>query len=564
MDFLSDHILTAVIFLPLVTVIGLLVVEMFGVVLSGTIWRIVALAASLAGLVLAVAAWNRFDPTISGMQMVERVAWIPDYGIHYYVGVDGISLLLVVLTAFLLPVILLASWTDIAKRVKHYVFFMMALQTGMLGTFLSLNLFLFYVFWEVTLIPMYFVIGMWGGPGRLYATVKFFIYTMAGSLLMLVGILVLSYLHYEQFGVPSFDYVAPAGQSGILDATIRVTGVPWWQSQKWLFLAFALAFAIKVPMFPFHTWLPDAHVEAPTAGSVVLAGVLLKLGTYGFVRYALPLFPEATLQFAPLIFALGVIGVIYGALVAMVQEDVKKLIAYSSVSHLGLVMVGLFALNPQGVQGAILQMVNHGLSTGALFLFVGMIYERRHARNISDFGGLARITPVFAAFFAIAMLSSIGLPLLNGFVGEFLVLLGVFAASPGVAFLSGLSLILGAAYMLWMYRRVFFGPVVHDVNRKLVDLGWRERVVALAVTVPMVWIGVYPAPFLASMDRSVTGLLRVLEEKGADIASHNGGQSMLLGSSWTDHVAAEPEEPGSEVARPASLRPVSAAQGGVP
>jgi NADH-quinone oxidoreductase subunit M len=283
-------------------------------------------------------------------------------------------------------------------------------------------------------------------------------------------------------------------------------------------------------MFPFHTWLPDAHVEAPTAGSVVLAGVLLKLGTYGFVRYALPLFPEATLEFTPLAFALGLIGVIYGALVAMVQEDVKKLVAYSSVSHLGLVMVGLFALNPQGVEGAILQMVNHGLSTGALFLFVGMIYERRHVRDVAAFGGLARIVPVFSTFFALATLSSIGLPLLNGFVGELLVLLGAFAASPAVAFLAALSLILGAAYMLWLYRRVFFGPVVHDANRELEDLSWRERAVAVAITVPMLWIGVYPASFLGPMDRSVTELLRTVEERGADISAHNGGQSMLVGA----------------------------------
>jgi NADH-quinone oxidoreductase subunit M len=528
-DFLDRHLLTAVIFLPLATALGLAVAD-FWMRLSEGVWRIVALGASILGLALAGVLWLRFDPALAGMQMVERVPWIPDYGIHYYVGVDGVSLLLVVLTAFLLPIILAASWREIEKRVKHYLFFMMALQTGMLGTFLSLNLFLFYVFWEVSLIPMYFVIGMWGGPGRLYATVKFFVYTMAGSLLMLVGILVLSYLHFEQFGAMTFDYVGSEGQSGILDATFHASGVPWWQSQRWLFVAFGLAFAIKVPMFPFHTWLPDAHVEAPTAGSVVLAGVLLKLGTYGFVRYALPLFPEATLEFAPVVFTLGLIGVIYGALVAMVQEDVKKLVAYSSVSHLGLVMVGLFALNPQGVEGAILQMVNHGLSTGALFLFVGMMYERRHVRDVAAFGGLARIAPVFSSFFAFAMLSSIGLPLLNGFVGELLVLLGAFAASPGVALLAALSLILGAAYMLWLYRRVFFGPVVHDANRELADLSWRERAVALAITVPMIWIGVYPASFLGPMDRSVTELLRTVEERGADISAHNGGQSMLIGA----------------------------------
>jgi NADH-quinone oxidoreductase subunit M len=525
---LDGHLLSVVIFLPLGTVLGLLALELFALKLSDALWRVVALVASVVGLGTAVLAWNRFDPTAAGMQMVERSPWIPTYGIHYYVGTDGISLLLVVLTTFLLPIMLLASWTDIVTRVKHYVFFMMALQTGMLGAFLSLNLFLFYVFWEVMLIPMYFIIGMWGGPRRLYATVKFFIYTMVGSLIMLVAILVLSYLHFQQFGVLTFDYIADAGHSGVLETVIRTTGVPWWQSQQWLFLAFALAFAIKVPMWPFHTWLPDAHVEAPTPGSVVLAGVLLKLGTYGFIRYALPLFPEATIDLAPLFFWLGLIGVIYGALVAMVQQDVKKLVAYSSVSHLGLVMIGLFALNPQAVQGAVLQMINHGLSTGALFLFVGMLYERRHVRDIDAFGGLARVMPAYAAFFAIAMFASVGLPGLNGFVGEFLILIGAFAASPGIAVLATTGVILGAVYMLWMYRRVFFGPVVHEVNQKLEDLSLREKIVAVAITIPMIWIGIYPATFLGPMDRSVTEFLRLLEERGANIAAHNGGQSMLV------------------------------------
>ncbi len=540
MGLLDQHLLTVVIFLPLATVLGLLALELFGPRLSETAWRVVALVSSVAGLGAALLIWSRFDPTTAGMQMVERVAWIPEYGIHYYVGIDGISLLLVVLTAFLLPIILLASWTDIAARVKQYIFFMMALQTGMLGAFLALNFFLFYVFWELMLIPMYFIIGVWGGPRKLYATIKFFIYTMIGSLIMLVGILVLYYLHYEQFGFLSFDYIGIGGEPGVLDATIRSAGVPWWQSQKWLFLAFALAFAIKVPMFPFHTWLPDAHVEAPTAGSVVLAGVLLKLGTYGFVRFALPLFPQATLELAPLIFWLGAIGVVYGALVAMVQQDIKKLVAYSSVSHLGLVMLGLFALNPQAVQGAILQMVNHGLSTGALFLLVGMIYERRHVRDISAFGGLARVMPTYAVFFAFAMFASVGLPGLNGFIGELLILLGVFAASPGFAILGALTLILGAVYMLWMYKRVFFGPIVHEANRKLLDLGWREKVVAIAITLPMIWIGVYPASFLRPMDRSVTELLRLMEEKGADIESHNGGQSMLVEASGSDELGNAP------------------------
>jgi NADH-quinone oxidoreductase subunit M len=406
----------------------------------------------------------------------------------------------------------------------------------MLGAFLSLNLFLFYVFWEVMLIPMYFVIGMWGGPRRIYATVKFFIFTMVGSLLMLVGILVLVYLHYHQFpGDPiNFDYIGFGGALGIIDTPIAAAGEPWWQTQLWLFLLFGLSFAIKVPIFPFHTWLPDAHTEAPTAGSVVLAGVLLKLGTYGFVRYSLPLFPVATIQLSPWILTLGIIGIIYGALVAMVQPDIKKLVAYSSVSHLGFVMLGLLALNLQGLEGAMLQMVNHGVSTGALFLLVGMIYERRHVREITAFGGLARVMPVFATFFLITTLSSIGLPMLNGFVGEFLILIGIFAVSPLVALLATTGVILSAVYMLWMVRRVFFGPVVHDVNRKLLDLGLREKLVAVAMVVPMVWIGVYPSSFLRPMDRSVSTLLRKMEARGADIAAYQGVRLSLTQS---------PEEP---------------------
>ncbi|MFQ5515812.1 MAG: NuoM family protein [Myxococcota bacterium] len=522
LDWIDQHLLSTLIFLPLGSILALMLIEVFVVRLSEAAWRGYAFAVSLAGFALAVEAWRRFDPAVGQMQLIERAAWIPEYGIHFLVGVDGISLLLVVLTGFLLPVILLASWKDIGTRVKQYVFFMMALQTGMLGAFLALNLFLFYVFWEVMLIPMYFLIGIWGGPRRFYATIKFFIYTMVGSLLMLIGILVLVYLHYQGAGQLTFDYIALGGRPGILDTVIATTGEPWWQTQLWLFLLFALAFAIKVPVFPFHTWLPDAHVEAPTAGSVVLAGVLLKLGTYGFIRYALPLFPEATLQVAPFAFGLAIIGVIYGALVAMVQQDVKKLVAYSSVSHLGLVMIGLFALNEQGLQGALLQMVNHGISTGALFLLVGMIYERRHVREISAFGGLARVMPAFTAFFLITTMSSIGLPLLNGFVGEFLILLGAFEVSPLVALLATTGVVLSAVYMLWMVRRVFFGPIVHDANRKLLDLGLREKLVACAMVVPMFWIGLQPNLFLLPMRTSVEDLVATMEARGADVRAYLG------------------------------------------
>jgi NADH-quinone oxidoreductase subunit M len=519
-------LLTYVIFLPIGAALALLLLEAGVRVLApsarigDTVWRMGALAVSLVDLGLSCEVWARFDPSRADMQMVERVPWIADYGVTYYVGVDGISLFLVVLTAFLLPVILLASWTDIGKRVKQYVFFMLALQTGMLGAFLALNLFLFYVFWEVMLIPMYFIIGIWGGPRRVYATVKFFIYTMVGSLLMLIGILFLVYLHFGQTGALTFDYLGWNGAQGILDTQILwLDGVEWWQQQQfWLFLAFAFAFAIKVPMFPFHTWLPDAHVEAPTPGSAVLAGVLLKLGTFGFVRYALPLFPEASQYFAGPMMALAVIGIVYGALVAMVQTDVKKLVAYSSVSHLGFVMLGLFAFNPQGIQGSILQMVNHGISTGALFILVGMLYERRHVREISAFGGLAQVMPVFTFFFLVSTMSSIGLPLLNGFVGEFLILLGSFGRAPGWTALATSGVVLGSVYMLWMVRRVFFGPVVHEVNQKLLDLSLREKVVALALVVPMLWIGLYPSSFLRPMDQSVLGLLRGMAARGADVA----------------------------------------------
>ncbi|HKJ25736.1 MAG TPA: NADH-quinone oxidoreductase subunit M, partial [Myxococcota bacterium] len=418
----------------------------------------------------------------------------------------------------------------IEKSVPSFIFHNLFLQTGMIGAFLSLNLFQFYVFWEVMLIPMYFIIGIWGGPRRIYAAVKFFLFTMAGSLLMLVAALVLYYLHFDQTGALNLDLVRIPGVNdvvpGLLETTVPLAGeAVWWQTQPWLFAAFALAFAIKVPMFPFHTWLPDAHVEAPTAGSVVLAGVLLKMGTYGFVRFAMPLFPVAAIEFVPVIFALALIGIVYGSLVAMVQSDVKKLIAYSSVAHLGFVMLGTFALNLEGLEGAVLQMVNHGLSTGALFLLVGMIYERRHTRQIEDFGGLTRVMPVYAAAFGIVTMSSIGLPMLNGFVGEFLILIGTFLADPWVGAIAASGVVLAAAYMLWMFRRVFFGPVSHEENEKLVDLGLREKAIVVALLVPIFWIGVHPGTFLRRLDASVIELVRVMEARGADVAAANGGQS---------------------------------------
>jgi NADH-quinone oxidoreductase subunit M len=514
----DGSLLTFTVFWPLAVVLGLMLIEFFSSSrLSDGIWRVTGFLASLVGFALTLEVWARFDPTSGSMQMVERSAWVPEYGIHYYLGIDGVSLFLVVLTGFLLPVVLLACWTDVVKRTKQFIFFMMALQTGMLGAFVSLNLFQFYVFWEVMLIPMYFLIGIWGGPRRIYATVKFFIYTMIGSLLMLVGILVLVYMHYTEFQVINLDYIGYGGAAGIIDTTIHTTG-EWWRTQTWLFAVFALAFAIKVPMFPFHTWLPDAHVEAPTPASAILAGILLKLGTYGFVRFALPLFPSAAIELAPVIVTLAVIGIVYGACVAMVQGDVKRLVAYSSVSHLGFVMLGMFAFNLTGIEGSILQMVNHGISTGALFILVGMLYERRHTREISDFGGIAHVMPVFAAFFLITTMSSIGLPALNGFVGEFLILVASFERYPWAVVIATTGVILSAVYMLWMVRRVFFGPIVHEANRKLLDLNPREKLVAVALVIPMFWIGLYPSTFLRPMDASVRNLLSVIEARGGEVA----------------------------------------------
>ncbi|MGE5216857.1 MAG: NADH-quinone oxidoreductase subunit M [Chloroflexota bacterium] len=450
----------------------------------------VALIASAVNFLWSVKVLSAFDAGNGAMQFVERIPWMPSFGIEYIVGIDGISLFLVLLTTLLMPIAILASWS-VKDRLKEYLIFMLLLETGMLGAFVALDLFLFYVFWEVMLVPMYFLIGVWGGTRRIYAALKFVIYTMAGSLLMLVAIIYLAARHAELEQVLTFDLLKLYG--------MQLT----YEQQVWLFFAFALSFAIKVPLFPFHTWLPDAHVEAPTAGSVILAGVLLKLGTYGFLRFAMPLFPAAAAAAAPLIVALAVIGIIYGAVVAMMQSDVKKLVAYSSVSHLGFVMLGLFAFNMQSVQGAIYQMVNHGLSTGALFLLVGMIYDRRHTRLIDDFGGLWKQVPVFSAILLVVTLSSIGLPGLNGFVGEFLILLGAFNATPGWTVAAASGVVLGAIYMLWMYRRVIYGSLKNPANEKLQDLNAREIILLAPILLLIVIMGVYPQPFLQRLKPAV-------------------------------------------------------------
>jgi NADH-quinone oxidoreductase subunit M len=458
--------------------------------------RWLTLAISVAVFAVTLAIWASFNASSPEFQLVERHEWIPAFGIDYFVGVDGISLLLVVLTGFLTPIAVLSSWTSIERKVKEFFIFLLVLEAAMIGVFLSLDLFLFYVFWDAMLIPMYFLIGIWGYDQRIYAAIKFMLYTMAGSVLMLVAILGLAYLNNVQKGAYSFDLL----KLYMLDLDSG--------TQFWFFLAFAIAFAIKVPLFPFHTWLPDAHVQAPTAGSVILAGVLLKMGTYGFVRFAFPLFPVAAAFFAPWIAVLAVIGIIYGALVAMVQPDMKKLVAYSSVSHLGFVVLGICAMNVQGMQGAVYQMLAHGVSTGGLFLMVGMLSDRRHTRLITEFGGLKKVIPRLTAAFMVITLASIGLPGLNGFVGEFLILLGAFRWNPRYVVGAGLGVILAAVYMLWLFQRAFYGKVTHDENRTLPDLlphEWGSVIPVCAVAIVM---GVFPALFLKPMEPAVT---RVVE-----------------------------------------------------
>ena len=466
--------------------------------------RVGALIVSLAAFAVSIRLYTGFDGGSASYQFEENVAWMPSLGASYHIGIDGISLLLVLLTTLLMPIALASAWHAIEDRTKEFVIAMLVLETGMVGVFVSLDLFLFFVFWEAMLIPMYFVIGVWGGANRVYAAVKFVLYTMVGSALMLVAILALYYQHGAATGTYTFD----------LPTLTRYVLAPGL-AQNLMFVAFALAFAIKVPLFPFHTWLPDAHVEAPTAGSVILAGVLLKMGTYGFLRFCLPLFPDASVDFGPWVYALAVIGIVYGAFVSTVQPDLKKLVAYSSVSHLGFVMLGLFTLTPQGLVGGVIQMVNHGLSTGALFLMVGMIYERRHTRLISEFGGLWAVIPGFSALLLIVCLSSLGLPGLNGFVGEFLILVGTFSVNKWLAAAHTTGIIFAAVYLLWMYQRVAFGEIRHEANRRLADLTPREWAVLVPVVVLIVWIGVYPKAFTAKTEASVLALIAQVESKAA-------------------------------------------------
>jgi NADH-quinone oxidoreductase subunit M len=510
---ISSFIVSLVVFFPLVGVVALLFVDKEK---KDTV-KLVGVITSILTFVFSLHLYFHFDAQFSGFQFTEQYVWIGGLNIGYHVGIDGLSLLMVLLTTFLTPLALLGTWNSIDKRIKEYTMMVLLLETGMLGVFASLDLFLFYVFWEAMLIPMYFIIGLWGGQDRVYAAVKFFLYTLFGSLLMLVAIIALGYFASTlPGGLFTTDIVTLYGVASRIPATL----------QLWMFLAFALSFAIKVPLFPLHTWLPDAHVQAPTAGSVILAGVLLKMGTYGFIRFCVPLFPAATIQVAPYISVLAVVGIVYGALVSMVQTDMKKLVAYSSVSHLGFVVLGIFAMTEEGMQGAIIQMVNHGLSTGALFLLVGMIYERTHTRAISEYGGVAKLMPVFAAFLMIVSLSSIGLPGLNGFVGEFLILLGAFNStllgSHAYAAFAALGVIFSAVYLLWMYQRVMLGPVREGGlynGHTLTDLTTREIATLIPIVLFIVWIGVYPRTFLSKSAETAKRTVQLIEatERGAPI-----------------------------------------------
>lgn len=503
-------ILNLVTYIPL---IGAIVILFFVRKENGKAIRYTATAFAVIDFIVSLYLWFNFDPHGTGthlFQFRETYSWIPSLGVQYDFGIDGISLLLILLTTFMGIIAVVSSYSAIDHRQKEYYILLLLLQTGMIGTFCALDFFLFYVFWEIMLVPMYFIIGIWGGPRKLYAAIKFFIYTLSGSVVMLLSILALYF--FNDGGIPFLNIKGLGNPSTFSVLQYHNIGhlIPP-QLQFWIFIGFFLGFAIKVPMFPFHTWLPDAHVEAPTAGSIILAAVLLKMGTYGFVRFALPILPDATKQLIIPIVVLSIIGIIYGALVSLVQKDMKKLVAYSSVSHLGFVMLGMFALNPMGLKGSVLQMINHGISTGALFLLVGIIYERRHTRLISEYGGLAKQMPMYATLFLIAALSSMGLPALNGFIGEFTILLGVANKSLVWASFASVGIVLGAAYLLWLYQRVFWGPLDNPANKTLLDVNRRELGLLLALVVIMVWMGIKPAIFFDIIEEPVNYVVRKVD-----------------------------------------------------
>jgi NADH-quinone oxidoreductase subunit M len=545
-------ILSLILFTPLAGAAGLLFVSKK----QENLIRWIANLVALLGFVVSVPLWFWYDTAGAQYQFVERIPWIPSVGAEYFLGVDGFSVLLLLLTTLMGTIAVLSSWSAIKERVKEYYVVLLLLQGGMIGAFVSLDFLLFFLFWEVMLVPMYFLIGIWGSDRRLYSAIKFFLYTLVGSVVMLLGILALYFHYHEVTGVYSFDVTK-----------FQALSIPF-NLQWWVFLAFFLGFSIKVPMFPFHTWLPDAHTDAPTAGSVILAAVLLKMGTYGFIRFSLPILPDATRASVWWVIGLSLIGIIYGALVAMAQKDWKRLVAYSSVSHMGMVMLGMFALNPVGLTGSIVQQLNHGISTGALFLIVGVVYERRHTREIAEYSGLSKVMPVYAAIFMVMMLSSLGLPTLNGFIGEILILQGAFIANFWWAVVAGSGLVLGAAYLLWLYQRTMFGKIENPKNEKLADLNLREIMTFAPLIVLAVWIGIYPSPFLDRLAPTVNRVIaRVNPAYAAPVAAKAvdcGGNTAL--TAFTTPPCGDAAAPAAAGAPGAAAAPEAkpAAAGGAP
>jgi len=535
-----NHYLSLILFTPLAGALILLLVNKQ----NANAIRWIANIVALIGFAISVPLWFWYQPSGADFQFVERAPWIPSVGAEYFLGVDGLSTLLILLTTLMGSIAILSSWTAITERVKEYYIFLLVLQTGMLGAFMSLDFLLFFLFWEVMLVPMYFLIGIWGSSNRLYSAIKFFLYTLVGSVVMLLGILALYFYNHSLTGVYTFDVTQ-----------FHKLALPF-NLQWWIFLAFFLGFAIKVPMFPFHTWLPDAHTDAPTAGSVILAAVLLKMGTYGFLRFSLPILPDASRHFVPMIIVLSIIGIVYGALVALAQKDWKRLVAYSSVSHMAMVMLGMFALNPVGITGSIVQQLNHGISTGALFLIVGIVYERRHTREIAEYGGLSKVMPVYAAIFLIMTMSSIGLPALNGFIGEFLILQGVFVANKMWAAFAASGVVLGAAYMLYLYQRTMFGKIENPKNEHLLDLNHREFATFAPLLVLAVWMGIYPTPFLRRLESSVNHIVVRVNSQYASVCGGGAPTASAVGdaNNVARFLAAAPCGPDG---KPLSTSPTS-------